>query len=134
MNPPEPPMLPTEQSPTRHGCLTAWLIFMIVANSATALITPFTLSGMREAGLTPSSVTIGIIILCAVANVGFAIALLRWHKWAFYGFIVTSIIAFAINISIGIGVGRALVGLIGVALLYLMLNIGGEKKAWPRLK
>jgi hypothetical protein len=107
---------------------------MIIANAATAIITPLSISGMRQAGLQPSPIGIGVIVLCAIANIIFAIALFRWQRWGFYGFIATTAVAPIINLSFGIGIGGSLFGLIGIVLLYWVLNMGGERKAWPRLK
>jgi len=129
-----PPSLPTAQAPQRHGCLITWLVFMIIANIATAVITPASIEGMKRAGLHPSPVGIGIIVICALANVAFAIALFRWYRWGFYSFLVTSAIALIVNLSMGLGIAQCLFGLVGIALLYWVLNMGGQNKAWPRLK
>ena len=130
----QPPSLPAQQPPQRHGCLTAWLIFMLIANAATAIVTPLSIAGMRQAGLQPSAIGIGVIVVCAIANIAFAIALFRWQRWGFYGFIATSAIALITNLSLGVGIGPSLFGLIGIALLYWVLNMGGTNKAWPHLK
>jgi hypothetical protein len=66
---------------------------MIIANSATAIVTPLWISGMRQAGLHPWPIGIGVIVICAIANIIFAIALFRWQRWGFYGFIATSAVA-----------------------------------------
>ena len=131
---PQPPPLPPEQPPQRHGCLTAWLVFMIVINAIMAVLTPISIAGWKQMGLNPSPVYIGVIVLCLISNVVFAIALLRWQKWGFYGFIAASIVALAENLSLGFGVAQSLFGLIGIAILYCLLNMGGDLKAWPRLK
>lgn len=129
-NPTEPPLVPAE----RHGCLTAWLILMIIGNAATTVITPLSIVGMRQAGLQLSPVGIGVIVICAVANILFAIALFRWQRWGFYGFIATSAVGLITNLSLGLGIGQSVFGLVGIAILYWVLNMGGERKAWPRLK
>ena len=133
-DPSQPPPLPTQSPPPRHGCLTTWLILMLVANAATAIVTPFSVAGMRNAGLQPSPIGIGVIVICAIANIAFAIALFRWQKWGFYGFAVTTAIALITNLSLGVGIGRTVLGLIGIVLLYWVLNMGGTNKAWPYLK
>jgi hypothetical protein len=107
---------------------------VIIANAATAIMTPLATEGMRQAGLSISPLMIGALVVCAVVNIACAIALLRWKKWGFYGMVGTAAIALIINIAAGLGVGRSLVGLIGIGILYWVLNMGGEKKAWPRLK
>ncbi len=128
-----PPQLPVT-TPTRHGCLTAWLIFMIVVNALTAIATPFSMSRLAQAGLHPSMLLTAILVLCAVANIAFAVALLRFMKVGFYGFVATSVIALFVNLALGLGLGQVLFGLVGIAILYGVLNIGGPEKAWPRLR
>jgi hypothetical protein len=107
---------------------------MLIANAATAIVTPLSIAGMRQAGLQPSPIGIGVIVFCAIANIAFAVALFRWQRWGFYGFIATSAIALITNLSLGVGIGPSLFGLIGIALLYWVLNMGGTNKAWTHLK
>ena len=125
----------------RHGCLTAWLIFMIIANSVAGLanlyfgIHPNVYSDLTaQQGIKPiSGLTFIILAILGVFNIICAIALLRWKKWGFYGILGTSVVACIINFSIGINIFSALAGFSGVAILYGVLNIGGENKAWGRL-
>ncbi len=130
----DPTPLSASPTPPRHGCVTAWLIFMIVINALTAIGTPLSLAQLRAAGVQVSMLGIAVIVFCAVANIVFALALLRFMKWGFYGFVVTSIVALIVNMSMGLGLFRSLLGLVGIAVLYGVLNIGQTNKAWPRLK
>ena len=191
-----------KQSPTlklRHGCLTAYLVFMIIANSATALVylvgsedirqgitanksaarhqLPFDQikSGYERAkargsvhaqgsladfakkmqtydpehdwsqGQLPDNWTgsvsrkIGnwafpLLVVGGFFNIVCAIALFRWKKWGFWGFVGSASIICVVNLSIGLGIGSALVGLIGVVILAGVLYIGKERKAWPQLE
>ncbi len=133
-NPP-PENHSTLQSPMpRHGCFTAWLILMLIANAATAITTPLSVANMSKTGLQINGTAIAVIVICAVANLIFAIALFRWMKWGFWGFCVTSAVALVTNLSVGLGIGPSLGGLIGIGLLYWVLNMGEANKAWPRLK
>jgi hypothetical protein len=126
----------------RHGCLTAWLIFMIVASSISALanlyfgINPKLLSNLNtQQGISNvSSATFVVLAIISVLNVTCAVALLRWKKWGFYGILGISVVTFIINLSIGINIVSALMGFIGIAILYGVLNMGGENKAWGRLE
>lgn len=131
--PTPPPAAPLAEG-QRHGCLTTWLVLMIIANAATLIMTPLSVPSMRQAGLNPSALGIGVIVICAVANIFFAIALFRWQRWGFYGFVATSAVALIANIAMGVGIGPSLFGLVGVALLFWVLNMGGAEKAWPRLR
>ena len=107
---------------------------MIVVNALTAVGTPFSMSRLAQVGLHPSLLLTVVLVLCALANIACAVALLRFMKWGFYGFVVTAVIALFVNLAIGLGVGQVAFGLVGVAILYGVLNIGGPEKAWPRLR
>lgn len=117
----------------RHGCLTAFLIVMIVLNSITALAYLVGSQAIQQA--LPGIPAWALIVLGVVAvfNLVCAIALFNWKKWGFWGFIISSIVTLVINLNIGLGVAQSLSGLIGVAVLYGVLQIGKENKGWPQL-
>ena len=58
--------------------------------------------------------------------------LLKWKKWGFWGLVASSIIVLILNISLGMG-PLALLGLVSIALVYGVLQIGTESKGWPQL-
>jgi hypothetical protein len=133
---------PTQPSPLkqRHGCLTVWLTLMIILNSLFSL----TMLGLMYLGwhtVAPFSelrlLTFELLLLSlgGVANVACAIALFKWKKFGFYGFIATSATAFAVNIYIGLGIAPSLgvLLLLGVGMLYGVLHIGNEKAGWRQL-
>lgn len=124
------------ESKQRHGCVTAWLIFMIIANAFSAISYLFmgdTISeALPEPVPTPMLYALAII---GIANLVFAIMLLQWKKWAFWGFVVSGLITLGINLSIGIGIGQSLLGLLGVGILYAILQINKDgKTAWANLE
>ncbi len=55
-------------------------------------------------------------------------------KWGYWGFAVSSIVAFSVNLASGLGVGQSLLGLLGLALLYGVLQIGKENAGWSQLE
>jgi hypothetical protein len=118
----------------RHGCLTAWLVLVIVINTLVALVYLFGSSAVASALPSSRSWVIPVLAVLAVANVAFAVALFLWKRWGFYGFVATSIVAFALNIALGVNVAQALFGLAGVAVLYGVLQIGSQNKGWPQLE
>ena len=123
-----------EAIPERHGCVTAWLIFMLIANSCITLIYLFTINKMERL-LKVSFTSVWLLIILCASNVVFSIMLLSWKKSGFYGFIITSIAAFIINLSLGISVTRSVIGLIGFAILYGILQIKKDGvAAWQYLK
>jgi hypothetical protein len=118
----------------RHGCLTAWLVLMIVANSAVALMYLLGSSALRRSLPNAPGWAFPVLIAIGVLNVVFAVALLQWKKWGFWGFCATAVAALFVNLSIGLGVGQSLIGLVGIAILYGVLQIGSANKGWPQLE
>jgi hypothetical protein len=118
----------------RHGCLTAWLILMIIANSLTALIYLIA-SGTIKSGLPSAPAwTVPTLAVACIANVVFSVALFQWKKWGFWGFVGTSILALVINLTIGLHISRVLLGVLGVVILYAVLQIGKENRGWIQLE
>ncbi len=120
------------QPKQRHGCLTTYIILMIVANSALALV--YLLGGSTiNPGIPPwAFVILGVF---SVFNLICAIALFKWKRWGFWGFIISSVVSLIVNSAIGImDIGQSIFGsVVSVALLYGILHIGKENKGWPQL-
>ena len=118
----------------RHGCATAWLVLMMISNLAVAIITP--LSGESIQKVTPGFPVwvVWPIAVFGALNVVFAFALFCWKKWGFYGFAVTALIGSGINLYVGIALSQVIGGFAGVLVLFLVLQIGGERKAWTQLE
>lgn len=123
-----------EQLKQRHGCLTAVLVLMIIANSLTAIFYLF--SGSTAARSLPQSSewALPVLIILGLFNVACAIALLRWKKWGFYGFLLSTIVTFTVNVAIGLNIFQSILGFLGIAVLYWVLQIGKEKKGWDQLE
>ena len=125
----------TTNNKQRHGCITAWLILMIIANSVTALMYLF--AGDMVAQNLPGEIPQHMMILLAIMgiiNVICSVLLFKWMKLGFWGFIASSLIAVAINLSIGLGIGQSLFGLIGVVILYGVFQIKKDNvTAWDNL-
>jgi hypothetical protein len=120
---------------TRHGCVTAWLIFMIIGNSAVALIYLFAQGFITRYQPDISSGMLILLAIGGIANVAFAVLLFQWKKWAFWGFIISAVYALIINLSIGLGIGQCMLGLIGIAVLYGILQIKQDNvSAWDNLE
>lgn len=117
----------------RHGCLTAWLVLMIIANSGLTL--HYLASGETVRRVNPAMPdwTLPVLIAGGLLNVAFAFALLQWKKWGFIGSASMAVVLFVVNLVSGFG-PRSFGGLIGFAILYALLRLGGERNAWYRLE
>src|SRR5213078_242335 len=104
----------------RHGCLTAWLVFMLVANAAVGLLYLLAHSAVAASLSSSRAWAIPVDGLLAVANV-------------VYGVAGTSVVAAVVNIAIGLNALQVLVGLLAPAVLYGVLQIGGDSRAWTQL-
>lgn len=124
----------TEAPKQRHGCLAVWLALMLIANGFAAVSTPLLVGAIQRVTPNFPAWVVWPVALLSVLNVVFAIALFNWKKWGFSGFLGTSLVAFGLNLYAGIGIPQAVVGLLGVAILYGVLRIGGEKNGWSQLE
>jgi hypothetical protein len=123
----------TTEGKTRHGCLTAWLILMIISNSANILIHLLKSDIIRKSLPNVPVWAFQMMVLFSIFNLVCAIALFQWKKWGFWGFCLSGIVAVAVNLSIGLGTGASLFGLLGIFILYGVLKIGQEKEGWAQL-
>lgn len=119
---------------SRHGCVTAYLIFMIIANAGSALVTLTTSELITDTMPDMPSWGIPALVVLGVLNVVFAVLLFRWKRIGFYGFIVTSIIAAGINMTAGLDMTQVIGGLIGVGILFGVLQIGKPASAWSLME
>lgn len=102
--------------------LNIWLAIILIGNITSAAFYLFFSEALTA--FYPE-VPIGMFYiygLLAIANLAFVAYLFLWKKWAFFGLLITAIIAFIMNISIGISFGNSLLGLLGIAILYLLLK------------
>jgi hypothetical protein len=105
----------------RGGCLTAFLILMLIGNPLAGLYYLLAGSTVRQSLPTLPEWAIPVLGLLALANFVFAIAIWKWKRWGVYGFVGSSLVAFLVNL-IGIGILVALFGLVGVVILAFLLR------------
>jgi hypothetical protein len=128
----EPSPLPQQKQ--RHGCLTAILVVMIIANSASALMYLLGSGFIRQNSPNMPDWAFPVLIVGSLFNLACAIALFKWKKWGFWGLAASSAVVFFINLSIGLALGSAVLGLMGIFVLYGVLQIGQERKGWTQLE
>jgi uncharacterized membrane protein YsdA (DUF1294 family) len=119
----------------RHGCVTAWLILMIVINSLTSVIYLFFGDRVREEAPEVSESLLMLLAFLTLSNVFFAAMLLRWKKLGFWGFAITSAAAFILNLMMGMDILRSVLGISGLLILYAILQIKkNDTSTWENLE
>jgi hypothetical protein len=118
----------------RHGCLTAYLVFIIVANSAATLIYLLRPEEVRKDIPNVPDWILPALIIASIINVICSVALIRWKRWGFWGFVASAVLMFFVNLFTQLGIASSLAGLLGVAILYGVLHIGKERKGWSQLE
>ena len=130
--PVEPPE--SDGLPPRHGCLTAWLAVSLALHGFGVLLNCFAYPLIHRAlpGFTP--LVAGLLAAAGLGSVVCVAALFRWKRWGFYGLIVITLLSFVVNVAAGVSPARALAGLLGIGVLYWVLNMGGRESAWQFLE
>jgi hypothetical protein len=106
----------------RGGCLTAFLILMMIANSVAVMVYLFLGDLIRRQPPHPPAAAIPLLGVACAANVVFAIATWRWKKWGVYGFVGMSVVAFIGNVLMGTALLNTLFGLLGPVILWLLIR------------
>lgn len=115
-----------------HGCLSTWLWFIIVMNILGIILTLMIPSFTAELEL--PSWYMPVSIAATVLVVGFAIALLKWKAWGFWGLVAMECVSVFISILETGNYISIIGGVMGVAILVALLNMGGANKAWNNLE
>ena len=121
----------------RHGCVTTWLMLILVINSLTALFYLLIAGEIVEWRFEDeiSKSLIFLIVIMLILNVVFSIMLLKWRKWGFWGLTFTCTCSIIINVVIGIGLFQSIAGIVGLVLLFGILQIKKNKTStWSNLK
>ena len=111
----------------RNGLLTLFLVCMIFGYTILAVILLIPNTEISMLGWIPISV-----MLCCMVNIICGVALFRWKKWGFFGILAVSCLSFSWALY-EYGFLSACNSLIKVALLFALLHVGKDNKAWLRL-
>lgn len=106
----------------RGKLLTFWLVLMLITNAGAALTYLMWNSSIIATYPNVSSWIWYIYGLLGLANVVFTLFLFMWKKWAFFAFCGTTVLAFVLNLIVGLGIIAAIFGLIGPVILYLLIR------------
>ncbi|XOV95162.1 MAG: hypothetical protein ACFHWX_10710 [Bacteroidota bacterium] len=120
----------------RHGCVTAWLILLIIGGAFSAATYFFMNEYLAKNYPVEIPETLKLIYgVISIVNIFLAFMLLRWKRWAFYFLAMNSILVIVLNLYIGLSIGFSISGLIGLAILFGILQIKkGGKSAWENLE
>src|SRR4051794_26402620 len=96
---------PTPSPSDRHGCLTTYLVFVIIINSAMVLMYLFGTEWLRRNGANTPDWAFWALTGAGLVNVVSAIALLRWKRWGFWLCVASAVAGMVVNIAIGLPQG-----------------------------
>ncbi|HSI61562.1 MAG TPA: hypothetical protein VLE43_00550 [Candidatus Saccharimonadia bacterium] len=119
---------------SRHAFLTFWLLFMLVANVAGLMAVPRTIMVYQNAGVPNSATLLSVQGWCMGFNILFTLAIFRWWKWGFYGFIPSTLVSLGINLYFGLQAEHTLLGFMGVFVLFWALRLDDTDSAWKRMR
>ena len=99
-------------APQRGGCLTIFLVGVLLANGLAAL------SGAGQP----------LLLTLAIARIVFALAIWSWQRWGAYGYGVVTVFLTAAYLLIG-DYSTAFVAMLDLTILAYLL-----RESWPQMK
>ena len=114
------------QQRKRHGCLTAYLIILLWQSCAYLWL-------FYSISLDNTPLWDVLFFASFAVNIFGIIALFKWKKWGFWMLCITGFISMLALLFGGYALG-VLWPMIVVAILYGVLQIGGESKGWNQLE
>ena len=118
----------------RHGCVTAYLIFLLIFNSGIALLYLTSSNELKSDYPNWPEWVIDMWIPESIFNLVCTVALLKWKKWGFWGFTGSSCYGFIISLYIGASMVAAFWdSCLFLVILYGVLQIGNDNKGWTQL-
>lgn len=98
------------------------LISMLITNPITAYIYLSKPQIIMNVYPRVTEEIIYLMIVIAILNTVLAMGMWMWRKWAVFGYYIVVAFVFFLNIYIGAGVGVALIGLLGGAIVLYLTN------------
>ena len=116
----------------RHGCLTAWLIYLMIAYSAVSIIFFFHTDKLPNKISENTTLLIGSI---GILNTLFCFLLFKWVKLGFWGMVLTNLSMFIIQIINGYEISHSIFGIFCLITLYSLLQLRKNKvSGWDNLE
>ena len=103
--------------------LTIWLTFMLIGNLFIALIYLL----LSKTVVAPAYPNVALWVwymygLLTLENFVFVIFLFMWKKWPFFALCGMAMVAFILNLVIGLGILDSILGFLGPLILYLSMK------------
>ena len=117
----------------KHGCLTALMAFICLVSLVSAPIQLLAFLANPETTPAPRWVYFSLAVINIIKLVS-AYAILSWKKWGFWLFTLICFFNLGISLISGSAIGNGIFGVILAAILFGVLQIGGDKKAWNQLE
>jgi hypothetical protein len=136
----EPAMTDLKQ---RHGCLTAFLVLAIPSSALVALVSLLiALVGPAAYKFTDSANAPGWTLwadcIATVLSTVSLMAIFVWRKWGFYGVIASALLAMGSYLgsmpTLIQAASMLVLYLVGIGILFGVLQIGRDKKGWAQLE
>jgi hypothetical protein len=118
----------------RHVFLTIVLVLMMLNSLGTAYVFLFDSKDLHRDLPHLPDWAIAVSALGGLFNLACVIALFKWKKWGFWGLLVSVGIMLFCNLSVGLGPGPAVGGLVIIPILYGVLHLGKGKSGWSQLE
>ncbi|MBM3133639.1 MAG: exosortase/archaeosortase family protein, partial [Chloroflexi bacterium] len=118
----------------RHILLSLWLGIMIVAYAIAALFSVGGSSVLAESLHDAPSWALWFLSMATIAGMVCVAAVFMWKRWGFYGLCTSGVAILAVSLISGASIAAALSGIIAAAILYGLLHLGKERKAWAQLR
>lgn len=111
----------------RGGCLSVFLVLMMIANPIIGLL--YLLNGemFRRALPHAPDWALPVMGILALVNFGCAVGIWMWKKWGVFGTFGVAALGFVMNLMIGVNPFNAIMGLGGPIILYFLV-----KERWAR--
>ena len=130
-----------ETTPTstkqRHGCLTAYLVVMLIANFGTLISYLVIKYALQDSATDIPPIpdwAFATLLTLGMGNIICVVAIFRWKLWGFWGFACLAFATLLVNLQLGFSFAEVVSDLTAIVFLYLVLNIGRDNKGWPQLE
>lgn len=111
----------------RHPSLAAWLVILALANGFLTIMYGLMWVSLLIIKISANSTAaVGLFLptlaVTSLAALIFIFAIYKWKKWGLFGFALTTVISFAINMKIGMNNLMALLSLLGITVLVYLIR------------